>query len=41
MDKDGIVLEIKDVYKTFQLGEFEIHALNGINMEVRRVNLSL
>ena len=36
MDKDGIVLEIRDVYKTFQLGEFEIHALNGINIEVRR-----
>lgn len=33
MDKD-IILKLKDVFKTYYLGEVPTHALNGINLDI-------
>lgn len=34
MNKKKVVIRLKDVWKTYQLGEHEVHALRGLNLEV-------
>ena len=30
------VIQVRDIHKTYQLGETQVHALRGINLEIRR-----
>ena len=36
MAKDALVLEIRELVKTYHMGEVEVHALKGINLTVER-----
>ncbi len=34
--KKPIIIELKDVWKTYTMGENEVHALKGINIQIRK-----
>ena len=34
--KDGIVIQAQDLHKIYHLGETQVHALRGVNLEIRR-----
>jgi putative ABC transport system ATP-binding protein len=33
---DEIIIELKDVWRTYRMGDTEVHALRGINLKVRK-----
>ncbi len=35
MTKDSILVEVRDLRKTYQMGKVEVHALNGVNLQIR------
>ncbi|MBU1202268.1 MAG: ABC transporter ATP-binding protein [Nanoarchaeota archaeon] len=35
-EKEEIIIELKDVWKTYNMGEVQVHALRGINLKVRK-----
>jgi len=34
--KDSIIIELRDVWRTYVMGENQVHALRGINLKVRK-----
>ena len=34
--KDDIIIELKDVWRTYTMGDTDVHALRGINLKVRK-----
>src|SRR5262249_37435435 len=34
--RDGIVIQVQDLHKIYQLGETQVHALRGVTVEIRR-----
>lgn len=36
MKKDNIIIKLENVWKTYQMGEIEVHALRGMNFEVEK-----
>lgn len=34
--KKDVVIKLEDVWKTYRIGDIEVHALKGLNLEVRR-----
>lgn len=36
MTKDSILVEVRDLWKTYRMGKVEVHALNGVNLQIRR-----
>src|SRR5882724_462000 len=34
--KDGIVIQAQNLHKIYHLGETQVHALRGVNLEIRR-----
>jgi len=35
-NEDGIIIELKDVWKTYVMGEVKVHALRGLNLRVKK-----
>ncbi len=33
---DNIIIELEDVWKTYQMGEVQVHALRGLNIKIRK-----
>jgi len=38
--RDGIIIRTWDLYKTYVMGDQEIHAVSGIDVEIRKANMS-
>ena len=36
MGSDNIVIELKDIVRTFKLGDQPVHALDGVNLQIRQ-----
>lgn len=36
VERGETVIQVRDIHKTYQLGETQVHALRGINLEIRR-----
>lgn len=36
MKTDEIIIELKDVWKTYKMGEIEVHALRGLTLQVKK-----
>ncbi len=36
MKKDNTIIELRDVWKTYKMGEQKVHALRGINLKVKK-----
>ncbi|HZD07915.1 MAG TPA: ABC transporter ATP-binding protein, partial [Candidatus Limnocylindrales bacterium] len=36
VERSETVIQVRDIHKTYQLGETQVHALRGINLEIRR-----
>lgn len=36
LERDGVVLQVEDIHKTYQLGETQVHALRGVSLTIRR-----
>ena len=36
VQRGEIVIQVRDIHKTYQLGETQVHALRGVNLEIRR-----
>lgn len=36
MKKDDIVIELRNVWKTYQMGKVEVHALRGLDLQIKR-----
>jgi putative ABC transport system ATP-binding protein len=34
--KDNTIIELKDVWKTYQMGEVKVHALRGISLKIKK-----
>ncbi len=34
--KDSAIIEIEDVWKTYHMGDVEVHALRGLNLKIKR-----
>jgi putative ABC transport system ATP-binding protein len=34
--KDDVIIELRDVWRTYKMGDSEVHALRGINIKVRK-----
>ena len=34
--KDDIIIELRNVWKTYKMGNLEVHALRGINLKIKR-----
>src|SRR6476469_10023724 len=35
-NRDQVVIRVDDIHKIYQLGETQVHALRGVNLEIRR-----
>lgn len=33
---DNVIIELEDVWKTYQMGEVQVHALRGLNIKIRK-----
>ncbi len=36
INRDEIVIQVRDIHKFYQLGETQVHALRGVSLEIRR-----
>ncbi len=36
MTTDSILVDVRDLRKTYRMGKVEVHALNGVNLQIRR-----
>lgn len=36
MTEDSILVEVRDLWKTYRMGKVEVHALSGVNLQIRR-----
>ena len=37
---ENTTIELKNVWKTYKMGEMEVHALKGLNLKVKRGSFS-
>ncbi len=40
MTRDGMVIRTDDLWKTYVMGDQEIHAVSGVDIEIKRASTS-